>query len=101
VHRDDSVRCCSERGRIIGIEADGGSTEQVTTDNFRLGMAFDVADHLFVWDLKHAAIFRFDARSGEPTTFTDGADVRRRHISNHPAFNNGGRTFDTKNTVGQ
>lgn len=94
VHRDGSVWCGGERGQIFRIEADGSSMEQVaTTEGFCLGIAFDPEDNLFVCDLKHSAVFRLDARSGELGRFADGTDGRGLRIPNYPAFDAEGRLY--------
>jgi sugar lactone lactonase YvrE len=62
VHRDGSIWCGTETGDLLRIVADGSSVEKMaSTDGFLLGIAFDSAGNVFACDLKHAAIFRYDA----------------------------------------
>ena len=62
IHPDGSIWCGTEVGDLIRIDADGKSHSLVgTTAGFLLGLAFDKAGNCFVCDLKHAAIFRYDA----------------------------------------
>jgi gluconolactonase len=95
VHRDGSVWCGGERGQIYRIEPDGTSMEQVAAieGGFSQGMAFDMEDNLYVCDLKHGSVVRFDARSGSLEKFADGAEGRGISISNYPAFDAEGRLY--------
>jgi sugar lactone lactonase YvrE len=70
IHADGSVWCGTEWGEIIRIAADGSRHERMgSTGGFALGLAFDSAGNCFVCDLKHAAIFRFDAATREVRRF--------------------------------
>ncbi|PPE79244.1 gluconolaconase [Kaistia algarum] len=70
IHPDGSVWCGTETGDLIRIEADGSSARRMgSTGGFLLGIAFDPAGNVFACDLKHAAIFRYDAASGEMARF--------------------------------
>jgi gluconolactonase len=95
VHPDGSVWCGGERGQIFRLNAAGTSIEEVaSTDGFALGMAFDrSAEHLFVCDLKHAAVYRVETTSGRVDRFTDGAPERSFRIPNFPAFDAHGRLY--------
>jgi sugar lactone lactonase YvrE len=94
VHRDGSVWCGGERGQIFRIDPEGSSVEEVaSTDGFCLGMAFDRNDDLFVCDLKHAAVFKVESRTGRVERFTDGAPGRPLRIPNYPAFDGSGRLY--------
>jgi sugar lactone lactonase YvrE len=94
VHPDGSIWCGGERGQIFRLPPDGSSLEQVaSTDGFCLGMAFDAEANLFVCDLKHAAVFRMDGRTGEIERFADGVPGRRIAIPNYPAFDADGRLY--------
>lgn len=95
VHPDGSVWCGGERGQIFRVEPDGGAmTEVASTDGFCLGMAFDrMAEHLYVCDNKHAAVFRLDVATGAVERFADGAPAGRFKIPNYPAFDADGRLF--------
>jgi gluconolactonase len=95
VHPDGSVWCGGERGQIFRVEPDGRAMMQIaSTDGFCLGMAFDrTAEHLYVCDLKHAAVFRLDTESGRIERFTDGAPAGAFKIPNYPAFDADGRLY--------
>ncbi|MHA1555009.1 MAG: SMP-30/gluconolactonase/LRE family protein [Alphaproteobacteria bacterium] len=73
VHEDGSVWCGTENGHLLRIAADGSSIEEMgSSDGFHLGLAFDSRGDCFVCDLKHAAIFRFVAATGEFARFASG-----------------------------
>jgi gluconolactonase len=91
VHPDGSVWCGGERGQIYRLDPDGRSlTEVASTGGFCLGMAFDdEAEHLYVCDLKHAAVFQLDVASGRVEPFSvDGF-----RIPNYPAFGPDGNLY--------
>jgi gluconolactonase len=91
---DGSIWCGGERGQIYRLPPDGSSLEEVaSTGGFSLGMAFDADANLFVCDLKHAAIFRLDARTGVVARFADGVPGHRLAIPNYPAFDAVGRLY--------
>lgn len=70
VHADGSIWCGTERGELIRIEADGSSHRLMgSTGGFALGLAFDPAGNCYVCDLKHAAIFRYEASTGSLSKF--------------------------------
>lgn len=72
VHADGSLWCGTETGDLLRIDADGKTVERMaTTDGFLLGIAFDRAGSCYVCDLKHAAIFRYDASTGRMERFAD------------------------------
>ena len=94
VHRDGSVWCGGERGQIFRIDPEGTGIEEVaSTEGFCLGMAFGRNDDLFVCDLKHAAVFRVDTRTGTAELFCGGAPGRPFRIPNYPAFHADGSLF--------
>ena len=95
VHPDGSVWCGGERGQIFRIDPDGRSIEEVgSTGGFALGLAFDrTAEHLYVCDLKHAAVFRLETASGRVERFTDGSPAGPFKIPNYPAFDPEGRLY--------
>jgi sugar lactone lactonase YvrE len=94
VHRDGSIWCGGERGQIFRLEPDGSSIDEVaSTGGFSLGMAFDRNDDLFVCDLKHAAVFRVETRTGRVDRFADGAPGHDLRIPNYPAFDSRGRLY--------
>lgn len=70
IHPDGSIWCGTERGELIRIAADGsGHVLMGTTGGFSLGLAFDMAGNCYICDLKHAAVFRYDASAGSLTRF--------------------------------
>jgi sugar lactone lactonase YvrE len=94
VHRDGSIWCGGERGQIYRLSPDGRELEQLgSTGGFCLGMAFDADGNLFICDLKHAAVMRFDAASGKVERWADGAGGHRFRIPNFPAFDDAGRLY--------
>ena len=56
-------------------------------------MAFGRDDDLFVCDLKHAAVFRVETRSGQVERFADGAPGQPLRIPNYPAFDAAGNLY--------
>ena len=68
---DGWIWCGSENGQILRIAPDGSRIEEMaSTEGFTLGLAFDGDRALFACDLKHAAVFRLDLRSGDFRRFT-------------------------------
>lgn len=81
VHKDGSVWCGTENGDLLRIAADGASFERMaSTGGFLLGIAFDSADNCFACDLKHAAVFRYDAATGAMERFASSGIA----IPNYP-----------------
>lgn len=95
VHPDGSVWCGGERGQIFRLDPDGATLEEIaSTDGFCLGLAFDrTAEHLYVCDLKHAAVFRLEVASGRVERFADGSLGGQIRIPNYPAFDAAGRLY--------
>jgi sugar lactone lactonase YvrE len=95
VHPDGSIWCGGERGQIFRVQPDGSGFDEVSsTGGFCLGMAFDrTAQHLYVCDLKHAAVFRVDTSTSRAERFADGAPSGRFKIPNYPAFDDSGLLF--------
>jgi sugar lactone lactonase YvrE len=94
IHRDGSIWCGGERGQVYRLTPDGRELEQLgSTGGFCLGMAFDADGNLFICDLKHAAVMRFDAASGTVERWADGAGGHRFRIPNFPAFDDAGRLY--------
>jgi gluconolactonase len=95
VHPDASIWCGGELGQIYRLDPDGRSLVEVaSTGGFSLGMAFDPAgEHLYVCDLKHAAVMRLDISSGSVTRFADGAPGGSFRIPNSPAFGADGQLY--------
>ncbi|MBK8085324.1 MAG: SMP-30/gluconolactonase/LRE family protein [Devosia sp.] len=81
VHADGSIWCGTEWGDLLRIEADGSRvTRMGTTNGFALGIAFDSAGNCYICDLKHAAVFRYDARSGAVEKFASSGIL----VPNYP-----------------
>jgi sugar lactone lactonase YvrE len=95
VHPDGSIWCGGERGQIYRLDAEGRSLVEVaSTGGFCLGMAFDAAsEHLYVCDLKHAAVFRLEIATGRLERFADGTPGGAIRIPNYPAFGPDGALF--------
>jgi gluconolactonase len=95
VHPDGSVWCGGERGQIFRLDPDGSSIDEVaSTGGFSLGMAFDAtAEHLYVCDLKRAAVFRVEIATGRVERFADGAPDGAMRIPNFPALDGSGRLY--------
>src|SRR5688500_9585124 len=95
VHPDGSMWCGGELGQIYRLDPDGRSLVEVaSTGGFSLGMAFDrTGEHLYVCDLKHAAVMRLDISSGSVTRFADGAPGGTFRIPNYPAFGADGELY--------
>lgn len=72
VHADGSIWCGTETGDLLRIDAEGKAVERMAaTGGFLLGIAFDSAGNCFACDLRHKAMFRFDAASNEMIRFAD------------------------------
>lgn len=70
VHVDGSIWCGNELGELLRIAADGSRVERMgTTGGFALGIAFDAGANCFICDLRHAAVFRYDAVTGRVEKF--------------------------------
>jgi gluconolactonase len=95
VHPDGSVWCGGEQGQIFRVEADGsGLAEVASTGGFSLGVAFDhAAEHLYVCDLKLAAVFRVECSSGRVERFSDGGPQGGFRVPNFPAFGSEGDLY--------
>jgi sugar lactone lactonase YvrE len=70
VHADGSIWCGNEVGELLRIEADGGSVARIgETGGFLLGIAFDSTGNCYACDLRHAAVFKWDAAIGTMRQF--------------------------------
>lgn len=86
VHRDGSIWCGTETGDLLRLAADGSSVERMGgTGGFLLGIAFDGAGNCFACDLKHAAVFRWNAATGEMAHFASSG-IR---VPNYPVVDEG------------
>ncbi|MEM7022347.1 MAG: SMP-30/gluconolactonase/LRE family protein [Pseudomonadota bacterium] len=78
---DGWIWAANENGQIFKITPDGDAFEVVfDTGGFALGLAFEGDRALFICDLQHAAVFRFDLKSRALERW--GADGLR--IPNYP-----------------
>ncbi|TIT23884.1 MAG: gluconolaconase [Mesorhizobium sp.] len=81
IHRDGSIWCGTETGDLLRLAADGSSVERMGgTEGFLLGIAFDSAGNCFACDLRHSAIFRWNAGTGHMERFAS-AGIR---VPNYP-----------------
>jgi sugar lactone lactonase YvrE len=98
IHRDGSIWCGTETGDLLRLAADGSSvTRMGSTDGFLLGIAFDSAGNCFACDLKHAAVFRWDAVSGRMDRFASSG-IR---VPNYPVINEKGGWLYVSDSVGE
>ncbi|TPI69481.1 gluconolaconase [Mesorhizobium sp. B3-1-3] len=98
VHRDESIWCGTETGDLLRLAADGGSVERMGgTDGFLLGIAFDRAGNCFACDLRHAAIFRWDAATGRMERFASSG-IR---VPNYPIVDEARGWLFVSDSVGQ
>ena len=98
VHADGSIWCGTENGDLLRLTADGGSLERKGgTDGFLLGIAFDRAGNCFACDLKHAAIFRWEAATGRLERFASSG-IR---VPNYPVVDEGGNWLFVSDSAGQ
>lgn len=89
-----NIWCGGDRGEIYRMDPDGSNREIVaSTDGFCLGMAFDHHGDLFVCDMKYAAVFKLEVKTGELSLFSEGGEGHRFQVPNYPAFDRNGRLF--------
>jgi sugar lactone lactonase YvrE len=94
VHPDGSVWCGGELGQIYRIDPDGVRLEVVaSTGGFCLGLALDADGNVFVCDLKHSAVMRWDSRRRTVEWFASGVPGHAMRIPNYPAFDPAGRLY--------
>jgi len=80
-----NVWCGGETGEIYRLSADGSGIETVaSTGRFILGLAFDEEQNLYACDMRHAAVFRLDTRTGRLVHFANGGQGARMRIPNFP-----------------
>ncbi|HVM19990.1 MAG TPA: SMP-30/gluconolactonase/LRE family protein [Egibacteraceae bacterium] len=85
VAADGAVWCGGENGEIYRIEPDGSALEvRASTGGFVLGMAFDRDGRLYVCDLYHRAVFRYDPSADELVEFARGGMGVEIRIPNWP-----------------
>ena len=98
VHSDGSIWCGTETGDLLRLAPDGSSVERMgSTGGFLLGLAFDSADNCFVCDLKHAAVFRWDAASKRMDRFT----VSGIRVPNYPVIDEQSGWLYVSDSVGE
>lgn len=91
VHPDGTVWAGTENGDLVRIAADGSGIEALgTSGGFLLGIAFDAAGNCYACDLKHAAVYRYDATTGAFADFASAGIV----VPNYPVVDDvGGYLF--------
>ncbi|MER9658645.1 SMP-30/gluconolactonase/LRE family protein [Mesorhizobium sp. M0159] len=98
IHRDGSIWCGTETGDLLRLAADGGSVERMGgTDGFLLGIAFDSAGNCFACDLRHSAIFRWDAATAGMQRFAS-AGIR---VPNYPVIDEARGWLYVSDSVGE
>lgn len=98
VHSDGSIWCGTETGDLLRLAADGGSVERMgSTDGFLLGIAFDSAGNCFACDLRHAAIFRWDAATGRMERFA-ASGIR---VPNYPIVDEARNCLYVSDSIGK
>ncbi|MER9326668.1 SMP-30/gluconolactonase/LRE family protein [Mesorhizobium sp. M0488] len=98
VHRDGSIWCGTETGDLLRLAADGGSVERMGgTDGFLLGIALDSVDNCFACDLRHAAIFRWDAATAHMERFASSG-IR---VPNYPIVDEARGWLYVSDSVGE
>ena len=98
IHQDGSIWCGNETGDLLRIAGDGRTIERIGgTDGFLLGIAFDRAGNCFACDLKHAAIFRFDAATGEMKRFA-ASGIR---VPNYPVVDEARGWLYVSDSIGE
>ena len=98
IHRDGSIWCGTETGDLLRIAADGNSVERMGgTDGFLLGIAFDSAGNCFACDLRHAAVFRWDAGSARMTRFASSGIK----VPNYPVIDEANGWLYVSDSVGE
>jgi gluconolactonase len=81
------IWCGGETGEIYRISADGSGIETVaSTGGFILGLAFDHDQNLYACDMRHSAVFRLDARTGDLVHFANGGEGNEMRIPNFPVI---------------
>jgi sugar lactone lactonase YvrE len=98
VHSDGSIWCGTETGDLLRLAPDGTSvTRMGSTGGFLLGIALDCAGNCFVCDLKHAAVFRWDAASGRMERFA-ASGIR---VPNYPVIDEKNGWLYVSDSVGE
>ena len=83
IHADGSIWCGNELGELLRIAPDGSGVERLGgTGGFALGIAFDSNGNCFICDLKHAAVFRYDAGTSRVERFAS-SDIM---VPNYPVI---------------
>ncbi len=94
VHPDGSVWCGGELGQIYRIDPTGARLDVVgSTGGFCLGLALGAGGDVFVCDLKHSAVMRWDSARRTVERFADGVPGHAMRIPNYPVFDQAGRLY--------
>ncbi|MER8416329.1 SMP-30/gluconolactonase/LRE family protein [Mesorhizobium sp. M0166] len=98
IHRDGSIWCGTETGDLLRLAADGSSVERMGgTKGFLLGIAFDSAGNCFACDLRHSAIFRWDAATADMQRFA-ASGIR---VPNYPIVDEARGRLYVSDSVGE
>ena len=98
VHSDGSIWCGTETGDLLRLGGDGQSIERIGgTDGFLLGIAFDQAGNCFACDLKHEAVFRWDASIREMRRFA-ASGIR---VPNYPVVDEARGWLYVSDSIGE
>lgn len=88
--KEGNIYCGGEKGEIFRIDKSGRCMEQIaSTGGFVLGLVFDNEENLYACDIKHAAVFKLEAATGQLNLFANGdGSGRRMNIPNAPVVDN-------------
>jgi sugar lactone lactonase YvrE len=84
VDSDGSIWCGGEEGELYHLAADGSSVRLAAkSGGFTLGIAVD-APYVYMCDMLHACVYRFDLRTNELERWADGDGDRKIGCPNYP-----------------
>lgn len=79
-----NIWCGGEEGEICRIKEDGSEVELMAkTGGFGLGMTIDAKQRIYLCDMYHCCVFRYDPRSDEIVRFADGDGERKMKCPNY------------------
>ncbi|MDC3415147.1 SMP-30/gluconolactonase/LRE family protein [Terrihalobacillus insolitus] len=71
IDQHGNIWCGGEKGEIFKIDKNGSTMEQdTTTDGFILGLTIDSRDNIYICDMKHCTVFRYNMHTKELIDFT-------------------------------
>lgn len=86
VDRDGSIWCGGEEGELYHLSADGSSVRLACkSGGFTLGIAVD-APYVYMCDMLHACVYRFDMRTNAQERWADGDQDRKIGCPNYPVI---------------